>query len=586
LSELEDQKDIAALRQQRTQSAIEAQSAADNIAKLSAALREFDERLQALSQAISTIAHRIRHDDTHCPICATEFPPGQLAALARSRGDDDSTSASDLASSLATAQLRVEQLNGRAASLDREIAEHDQLLATLGALRARAASANQQLVEAGGNAEALYDGSEVATLEFELGVLDAALLNSPNPGQIKTQSDEAEAQLRAEQAKQVSIERARTRASETIEIARSTLLQYPDFWTQAGGLLVDIATETIASARRSTDAGLRLANAQAALRECRVELDRLREAEATDTAGRESIDRRLNALVIQRQALTAKWTAGDQSGEPDASRITQQRARITERSSRIAVVREAQERLTAGYRKWLSDNHLRDLESRIDASLHAEGCGSETDVAERLARNVDSAQDALTTAQRARDRMSTVGEQMTERAESFAGEVLEPLNATIKRFARTLMTWTDESITYRAEHHATSSSLRPGIVRVAPDGSTTQLEMNPNLYFSEGQLSALSVAALLAASTTFGWSRWRGLLMDDPLQHNDVIHASAFMDLLRQMVRKLGYQVILSTHDSAEAQFLVRKCSSAGIPYHVHELAHRGDDGLISVAAA
>jgi exonuclease SbcC len=86
--------------------------------------------------------------------------------------------------------------------------------------------------------------------------------------------------------------------------------------------------------------------------------------------------------------------------------------------------------------------------------------------------------------------------------------------------------------------------------------------MNPNFYFSEGQLSALSVSALLAASTTFGWSRWRGLLLDDPLQHNDVIHASAFMDLLRQMVRELGYQ-IMSTHDSAEAEFLGRKCRSA-----------------------
>jgi exonuclease SbcC len=158
------------------------------------------------------------------------------------------------------------------------------------------------------------------------------------------------------------------------------------------------------------------------------------------------------------------------------------------------------------------------------------------------------------------------------------------LNATIQRFTRTLMTWSDASIIYRAEHHVTRSELRP-IVMLDADGSMTQLEMNPNFYFSEGQLSALSVSALLAASTTFGWSRWRGLLLDDPLQHNDVIHASAFMDLLRQMVRELGYQIIMSTHDSAEAEFLGRKCRSARIPYHVHELIPRGEDGLVSAAA-
>jgi exonuclease SbcC len=143
------------------------------------------------------------------------------------------------------------------------------------------------------------------------------------------------------------------------------------------------------------------------------------------------------------------------------------------------------------------------------------------------------------------------------------------------------MTWSDESISYHADHTATRSELRPGIVKRAIDGSTTQMEMNPNLYFSEGQLSALSVAALLAASTTFGWSRWKGLLLDDPLQHNDVIHASAFMDLLRQLVNGLGYQIILSTHDSSEAEFLSRKCRSAGIPYQIHELAPRGEEGLV-----
>lgn len=65
---------------------------------------------------------------------------------------------------------------------------------------------------------------------------------------------------------------------------------------------------------------------------------------------------------------------------------------------------------------------------------------------------------------------------------------------------------------------------------------------------------------------------------------NDVIHASAFMDLLRQMVRELGYQIILSTHDSAEAEFLVRKCRSTGIPFHIHELLPRGESGLVSTA--
>jgi hypothetical protein len=255
------------------------------------------------------------------------------------------------------------------------------------------------------------------------------------------------------------------------------------------------------------------------------------------------------------------------------------------RVARLEPICATHAQLVSGYRKWLNDEQLGKLEREIAGKVQTENVQSEMAVHMLLEVREDDARRELELAQAARERIDTVGSQMQERAEDYADDVLVPLNATIKRFARTLMTWSDASIIYRAEHHVTRSELRPGIVRREADGSTTQLEMNPNLYFSEGQLSALSVAALLAASTTFGWSRWRGLLLDDPLQHNDVIHASAFMDLLRQMVRELGYQIILSTHDSAEAEFLGRKCRSAGIPYHVHELIPRGEHGLISAVA-
>ena len=246
----------------------------------------------------------------------------------------------------------------------------------------------------------------------------------------------------------------------------------------------------------------------------------------------------------------------------------------------------ALERLINGYRRWLSDEQLRKLDEDISRLLKAVEVGSEQEYRTKLADRIDAAREDLRVSQVARVKVDDVGARMQELAKTYAGGVLEPLNATIQRFARTLMTWSDTAVTYKAEHHMARSELRPSIVRGELDGSTSQLDMNPSLYFSEGQLSALSVAALLAASTTFGWSRWRGLLLDDPLQHNDVIHASAFMDLIRRMVLSLDYQVILSTHDSAEAEFLSRKCRSAGIPYCVHELTPGGANGLVTSDAS
>ena len=49
---------------------------------------------------------------------------------------------------------------------------------------------------------------------------------------------------------------------------------------------------------------------------------------------------------------------------------------------------------------------------------------------------------------------------------------------------------------------------------------------------------------------TFPWSRWKALVLDDPLQHNDSIHAAAFADLMANLISAEGYQILLSTHDA------------------------------------
>jgi len=548
-------------------------------------LRAHDDRTRAISEAVSVIAHRLGHDDLTCPVCTSEFPPGRLAALATQQSAADARPASQLATALAKARVESEGLRRQMVDVERAIAELEQLQASLATLRAREQELRQQLVEAGGSADGVYDQSETLRLEQELVETDAKLAASDTPEQIDARLKEAEAVLRAEQTKRGTLQQSRDAADEDVETARTTLRQHAEIWTDEKGLLVDLDNEQAAIESQLSDLSSRIFVERSAAEEARLARDSYREAEVRETEAQTASNARLDSLADTRSALVKRWMDAGQSGEPDTARVAQRRARIKERGAQLEQLRATQQQLVAGYRKWMSDEQLRRLEARIADIVRNENAATDLDVRRLLERRAEEARRELEFAQRARDRIDAVGSQLQQRAESYADDVLVPLNATIQRFARTLMTWADASIIYRAEHHVTRSELRPGIVRSEADGSVTQLEMNPNLYFSEGQLSALSVAALLAASTTFGWSRWRGLLLDDPLQHNDVIHASAFMDLLRQMVRELGYQVILSTHDSSEAEFLGRKCRSAGIPYHVHELVPQGEDGLISNVA-
>lgn len=104
--------------------------------------------------------------------------------------------------------------------------------------------------------------------------------------------------------------------------------------------------------------------------------------------------------------------------------------------------------------------------------------------------------------------------------------------------------------------------------------------IDPRLVHSEGQMAALSVSMLCAASLTYPWSRWRGLVLDDPLQHNDTIHAAAFSDFICNLVASRGYQVLLSTHDRAQAEFLRRKMASRDLPCAVLNLLGTGQDGV------
>ena len=90
-------------------------------------------------------------------------------------------------------------------------------------------------------------------------------------------------------------------------------------------------------------------------------------------------------------------------------------------------------------------------------------------------------------------------------------------------------------------------------------------QIDPVLVHSEGQMAALSVSMLCAASLTYPWSKSRGLVLDDPLQHNDAIHSAAFADFVCNLVAEKGYQVLLSTHDRAQAEFLRRKIASRNL---------------------
>jgi ABC-type phosphate/phosphonate transport system ATPase subunit len=64
---------------------------------------------------------------------------------------------------------------------------------------------------------------------------------------------------------------------------------------------------------------------------------------------------------------------------------------------------------------------------------------------------------------------------------------------------------------------------------------------------------------------SFPWSRWRALLLDDPLQYSDIVHTSNLIEVLRLLALQHGFQIFLSTHERDLADYVVRKFKNAGL---------------------
>lgn len=83
---------------------------------------------------------------------------------------------------------------------------------------------------------------------------------------------------------------------------------------------------------------------------------------------------------------------------------------------------------------------------------------------------------------------------------------------------------------------------------------------------SQAQMTDLQLSFLFAMAVSNKWSPWRALLLDDPTQHHDLVHASGVFDVIRDFVSDHKFQILMTTHDALQARFLMRKLSNDGIP--------------------
>lgn len=545
---------------------------------------EADRHATAISAALSQLSSHLHEDDTECPVCSTSFEPGVVKALAEAAASGSDGRLAQADEALERLRTKRADLNGKTAGLRSQVAAVEQLeRAATAAMRAatdaRTAIARALNVSADGDltgvaamrrreADAMLATAEAALPQM---AANAAAATEQRPSVVNDLDDligrESQlgtrlAQFQAEDTACADRIVARNLSSSSIADVEGRLTSERSRSEAARTRLVeltDAVSAAVATAKNEQEA------VNAAQRD-------LAAAELTRT----------NAEQSTRQ-MQLRWT---QAGLPDIPNQLGYDRGIAALDAKLVGLRSLAER----HQILARDNENALLQAEMDeitASMRLtggdDGFGDPVAYLSTMKAKVDAAKEAVKLTTAARNAVKRYSEELQTQADDFSSRVLDPLNSVIDDFNEAMLSTPGESIQFKADTRvdATTFGMALRYRERVENALESKKDLPPQVVLSEGQLAANGFSILCAASTAYPWSRWRALLLDDPLQHNDIIHTAAFVDVMRNMVELNGYQLIMSSHDRGESDFIARKFDAAGLPCTTVLLTAPSDKGVV-----
>ncbi|PUB30414.1 DNA repair exonuclease SbcCD ATPase subunit [Pseudomonas sp. GV105] len=554
-----------------------------------AAQVEAERHVSAIVAAVATIASHIHDDDTNCPVCSTPFPSGELKLLANE-------AARSIDTRLAEAAAEIERLHSEAAALDAQIDELQAIVDSpahlewdLESIRDTETTTRTTLarelnidlvdlnedVELGSIAKSREQSARLALTEAATAL---QLLAAPAAaGKAQRNSITRELEEKKAQAIQISSRLSALRSEDQACIERITVRGMQ-------GESIDSLNTRLSAQRRSFEA----ARSQLALLldetvTTKAKIENLREALSTaERALVEAECARVNAEATAHETAH-RWTKCGLDGTPSLAGLDKNLGVARAGTATVRVLSDRLQALTHANQDVLLQEEISQVIEAMRVVGGEAGLADPESYLAKLRAEEAVARTAVNLTIDARKAVMRFTEQLKKRAEDYSTQVLAPLNSVIDDFNDAMLSTPGESIQFRAEHRVDTTSFGMSLrsreqVEAALE---RQKDLPPQVVLSEGQLAANGFSILCAASIAYPWSRWRALLLDDPLQHNDIIHTAAFVDVMRNMVESQGYQLIMSSHDRAESEFIARKFEAAGLACSKIALMAPSDKGVV-----
>ena len=521
---------------------------------------------EAMTRAIKIVCDHIAEDDETCPVCQAEYKDGALLERAQrsiqAAGIDTATIDQAIAAIKSAQNEHQEKLE----LLQQRIS---QLPPLINALARQQTARTQESTEIEKEFAVRGFDSPTARAEMiaardsvtqEIGETRAELSQLPSTVSTRQQTEQFNVELRLLEDRITNNETLEGDVTRKIEqdesIVQSFRAEIEQSEIDRGATLQQL--ESLKSRESASVAQAELQKlahdkAEAELAKLSTELRQHRTELKTHQAS-------LTANQQRQNALRERWKK-ILEGLPSAA--AHQRA-ILDRETTLESIGKLRrqcsqtvERLDA----WRESKESVELNFLIARELRENGDCSQKELTEKLEAVIAKTEAEIVRVNDLKERATKLANDLQEKVDEFNDHALRPLATRIQRFHDVLSPFRYQ-IGWEAKTIRGSMELRQSV------SSESGLDTNsstPQVELSDGQMAVQGLATLFAASTEYRWSRWPALLLDDPLQSSDLLHTSAFIDILRGLIIQLGYQVFLSSHDMEEAKYIIRKCERSGI---------------------
>lgn len=527
----------------REHEAAEAQSNFDSLSSASGAIRE----------AVGIIATQLPKDREDCPVCGQNHGASELHHRI-----SHSLHAMDPALGLASERAKLASEAVNAASEELKIASVPVSVVYVRLAEGRAkretlcsaiSEASEQPLLCSGDVENanLALASRASELESARRSLQAEQVALP----IEPYADLLATLVSDVRSAEKELEIARTRLAEA-RVSRDLAKEYLESTENGIGETGSVDAIIL----RRTDIDTVLASAKVAVERVREERDRMREAlDVADEAIRRT-EVLANTASDRLRGIRSRWLAIPLSGEPSTDTASAAKSTLEGDQLKSDSDRAELDLIRAELARWETAETNNRTQREVD---EIRGEFAEDGYSVKLALEVKSAEAVVNRVTIGSNALDTITsclshelDNIHDRIRAVVPQWCALLNRIVRepRFSATNLA----SYSHYRKHHAE--------VKVPLHGGHTLVSD----VASEAQMTDLQLTFLLAMAQGHCWSPWRALLLDDPTQHHDLVHASAVFDVLRDYISDHGFQVLIATHDALQARFFMRKLENDGLP--------------------